>query len=79
MSDIYELIIPQMLLSWVLCLKANLLYYCGDLETADPHACIDMGAFPANSAHLSNVGLILGQRHKRWSNIYIYLGSEIDL
>ena len=33
------------------------------IKTADPHACIDMGAFPANSVHSPNVGLMLGQRH----------------
>ena len=25
--------------------------------------------YPANMTHLSNVGLMLGQRHRRWPNI----------
>ena len=51
------------------------LYYRGDLETADPHACVDMRAFPANSVHSPNAGLMLGQRRRRWSNIKTVLGE----
>ena len=62
-------------LIWALGLKANRLYYCGDLETADPHACIDRRVFPANSLHSYNVGLMLGQHRRCWSYIKTALGE----
>ena len=40
-------------------LKHKWLYYCGDLETVDPPHILTMRAFPANTAHSPNVGLML--------------------
>ena len=73
-SDIYELIFPPMLLAgrWVLKLTLLLLR---ELETADPHACIDRRAFSANIVHSPNVGLMLSQRRRRWCNINTALGE----
>ena len=72
LSDIYELIIPPMLLAgrWV-CNLTVVLLWGGELETADPHACIDRRAFPANIVHSRNAGLMLRKRRRsRWSSIH---------
>ena len=36
-----------------------LFWYCGEIETADPHACIDRRAFSANIVHSPDVDLLL--------------------
>ena len=53
-------------------LQTNWLYYCGDLETAD-QACIDRKAFPQTLY----TPPMLGQRHRRWSNIKTALSEYL--
>ena len=52
-------------LSWALGLQANWLYYCGDCETADPQNVYWQDSFSSNIVHSANVGLMLGQYHRR--------------
>ena len=74
MCDIFKLIVPPLLLAERRGLKSFMLLWEKGHETADPHACIDRRAFQANIAESPNAVLMLGQRHRRRSNIKTALG-----
>ena len=60
-------------LSWVLGLTTNCCVTVGISKQLTP-IILAGRAFPANTAHSPNVGSMLGQRLRRWSNIKTALG-----